>query len=107
MIIWHRAQLVVVDKSHIQRTQRSCLKSCPLRVTRGIGRIFSLPFSEPFQISKNEDFNGPYLENEFFKNSFETVFRASKSRGGQLVSAFQLTRTYFMDTLYMPSPETE
>ena len=43
---------------------------------------------------KNEDFNGPYLENEneFFKNFFETVFRASKSRDrGQLVSAFQLT----------------
>ena len=39
----------------------------------------------------NEDFNGPYLENEneFFKNSSETVFRASKSR--DRVSAFQLT----------------
>ena len=40
------------------------------------------------------DFNSRYLEdeNEFFKNSLETVFRASKSRNrGQLVSAFQLT----------------
>ena len=36
------------------------------------------PFSETFRISKNEDFNGPYLENEneVLKNSFETVFRA-------------------------------
>ena len=45
-------------------------------------------------MSKNEDFSGPYLENknEFLKNSFETVFRASKSCDrGQLVSAFQLT----------------
>ena len=40
------------------------------------------------------DFNSRYLENEkeFFKNSFEIVFRASKSQDrGQLVSAFQLT----------------
>ena len=40
------------------------------------------------------NFNSRYLENEneFFKNSFETVFRASKSRDrGQLVSVFQLT----------------
>ena len=40
------------------------------------------------------DFKSRYLENEneFFKNSFETVFRAPKSRDrGQLVSAFQLT----------------
>ena len=40
------------------------------------------------------DFNSRYLENknEFFKNSFETVFRASESRNrGQLVLAFQLT----------------
>ena len=65
-----------------------------LRVTHGIERIFSHPFLETFRISKNEDFNGPYLENEneFFKDSFETVFRSSESRGrGQLVSAFQLT----------------
>ena len=27
MIIWHRAQLAVVDKSYMQRTQRSCLTS--------------------------------------------------------------------------------
>ena len=63
-------------------------------MTRGIERTFSRPFSETFRISKNEDFNGPYLENknEFLKNSFETVFRASKSCDrGQLVSAFQLT----------------
>ena len=62
-------------------------------MTRGIERTFSRPFSETFRISKNEDFNGPYLENknEFLKNSFETVFRASKSCDrGQLVSAFQL-----------------
>ena len=66
----------------------------PLRLTRGIERTFPRPFSETFRISKNEDFNGPYLENEneFLKNSFETVFRASKSCDrGQLVSAFQLT----------------
>ena len=66
----------------------------PLHVTCGIERTFPRPFLETFQISKNEDFNGPYLEkkNEFLKNSFETVFRASKSRDrGQLVSAFQLT----------------
>ena len=40
------------------------------------------------------DFKSWYLENEneFFKNAFETVFRASKSRDrGQLVSAFPLT----------------
>ena len=58
-------------------------------MTRGIERTFSRPFSETFRISKNEDFNGPYLENknEFLKNSFETVFRASKSCDrGQLVS---------------------
>ena len=63
-------------------------------MTRGIERTFSRPFSETFRISKNEDFNGSYLENknEFLKNSFETVFRASKSCDrGQLVSAFQLT----------------
>ena len=63
-------------------------------MTLGIERTFSRPFSETFRISKNEDFNGPYLENEneFLKNSFKTVFRASKSYDrGQLVSAFQLT----------------
>ena len=63
-------------------------------MTRGIERTFSRPFSETFRISKNEDFSGPYLENEneFLKNSFETVFRASKSCDrDQLVSAFQLT----------------
>ena len=63
-------------------------------MTRGIERTFSRPFSETFRISKNEDFSGPYLENknEFLKNSFETVFRASKSCDrGRLVSAFQLT----------------
>ena len=65
-----------------------------LRVTRGIERTFLRPFAETFRISKNEDFNGPYLENEneFLKNSFETVSRASKSCDrDQLVSAFQLT----------------
>ena len=68
--------------------------TAPLRVTRGIHHTFSRPFSETFRISKNEDFNSPYLENEneFFQNSFETVFSASKSRDKvQLVSAFQLT----------------
>ena len=68
--------------------------TAPLPVTRGIERTFSRPFSETFRISKNEDFRGPYLENEneFLKNSFETVFRASKSCDrDQLVSAFQLT----------------
>ena len=68
--------------------------TAPLHVTRGIERTFPRPFSETFRISKNEDFNGPYLENEneFLKNSFETVFRASKSCDrDQLVSAFQLT----------------
>ena len=68
--------------------------TAPLRVTRGIERTFPRPFSETFRISKNEDFNGPYLENEneFLKNSFETVFRASKSCDrDQLASAFQLT----------------
>ena len=57
-------------------------------------RTFPRPFSETFWISKNEDFNGPYLENGngFLKNSFETIFRASKSCDrSQLVSAFQLT----------------
>ena len=68
--------------------------TAPLRVTRGIERTFPRAFSETFRISKNEDFNGPYLENEneFLKNSFETVFWASKSCDrDQLVSAFQLT----------------
>ena len=63
-------------------------------LTGGIERTFPRPFSETFRISKNEDFNGPYLENknEFLKNSLETVFMASKSCDrGQLVSAFQLT----------------
>ena len=60
--------------------------TAPLRVTRGIERTVPRPFSETFRISKNEDFN------EFLKNSFETVFRASKScERDQLVSAFQLT----------------
>ena len=71
-----------------------CLITAPLRVTPGIERTFPRPFSETFRIRKNEDFNGPYFENEkeFLKNSFETVFRASKSCDrGQLVSAFQLT----------------
>ena len=99
MIIWQRAQLVVVDKSDMQRTQGSCfVVTTPLRVTRGIERTFSCPVSETFRISKNEDFNSPYLENEneFFKNSFETVFKASKSRdGGQLVSAFELTLKWY------------
>ena len=65
-----------------------------LLVTRGIARTFPCLFSETFEISKNEDFNSPYLENIFesFKNSFESVFRASESRGrAQLVSVFQLT----------------
>ena len=66
--------------------------TAPLRVTRVIERTFHRPFSETFRISKNENFNDPYFENEFLKNSFETVFRASKSCDrGQLVSAFQLT----------------
>ena len=96
MINWRRAQLVIVaNLTSLQGTQRSCLTSwLPLRVTRGIERTFPRSFSETFQISKNEDFNGPYLvnENEFLKNSFETVFRASESCDrGQLVSAFQLT----------------
>ena len=70
-----------------------------MRVTRGIEHTFLRPFSETFRISKNEDFNGPYLENEneFLKNSFETVFRASKSCDrDQLVSAFQLTFKFKM-----------
>ena len=40
------------------------------------------------------DFDSRYLENEneLFKNSFETVFKASKFRDkGQLASVFQLT----------------
>ena len=77
--------------------------TAPLPVTRGIERTFSRPFSETFRISKNEDFNCPYLENEneFLKNSFETVFRASKSCDrDQLVSAFQLT---FKDDLRVES----
>ena len=103
--------------------------TAPLPVTRGIERTFSRPFSETFRISKNEDFSGPYLENEneFLKNSFKTVFRASKSCDrDQLVSAFQLTfknstsllssldqldvhtatsvQTYDFSTLYTSSP---
>ena len=95
MIIWHRAELVVVvDKSRLQGTQIISDVTAPLRVTRDIERTFPRLFSETFRISKNEDFNGPYLENEnvFFKNRYETVVRASKSRDiGQLVSAFQFT----------------
>ena len=63
-------------------------------MTRGIEHRFPRPFSETSRISKNEDFNGPYLENEneFLKNSFATVFMASESCDrDQLVSAFQLT----------------
>ena len=74
-------------------------KIASLRVTRGIERTFPRPFSETFRISKNEDFNGPYLENEneFLKNSFETVFRDSKSCDrGQLVLEFQLTFNKWM-----------
>ena len=62
--------------------------TAPLRVTRGIQLTFSRSFSETFRIRKNEDFDGPYLENEneLLKNSFETVFRASESGDrGQLV----------------------
>ena len=76
-------------------------------MTRGIERTFPRPFSETFRISKNEDFNVPYLENEneFLKNSFETVFRASKSCDrGQLILAFQLTFKYLL--IYWDSPET-
>ena len=93
MIIWHRAELLVVDRSHLQGNQRSPLTSRGLlRVTCGIERTFPRPFSETFRISKNADFKGPYLENEFFKKIFKTVFTASKSRDrDQLVSAFQLT----------------
>ena len=68
--------------------------TAPLRVTRGIERTFPRSVSKTFRISKNEDFNSPYLENEnaFFTNSFQAVFRAPKSRDrGQLVSVFQLT----------------
>ena len=92
---WHRAQLAIVDKPYLQGTLKIASDvTAPLRVTRGIERTFPRPFSEIFRISKNEDFNGPYLENqnEFLKNSFETVFRASKSCDrDRLVSAFQLT----------------
>ena len=94
-INWHRAQLAIVDKSYLPWNSKIVSDvTAPLLMTRGIERTFSRPFSETFRISKNEDFNGPYLENknEFLKNSFETVFRASKSCDrGQLVSAFQLT----------------
>ena len=82
MINWHRAQLAVVNKSYLQGTQKIVSDvMAPLRVTHGIECTFPRPFSETFQISKNEDFNDPYLENEneFLKNSFETVIRASKS----------------------------
>ena len=78
-------------------------------MTRGIERTFSCPFSETFRISKNEDFNGPYLENknEFLKNSFETVFRASESCDrGQLVSAFQLTFKLSKQNVVIPQGKT-
>ena len=95
MINWHRTQLAIVDKSYLRWNSKIVSDvTAPLLMARGIERTFSRPFSETFRISKNEDFNGPYLENknEFLKNSFETVFRASKSCDrGQLVSAFQLT----------------
>ena len=66
----------------------------PLGVTCSIECTSPHPLSETFQISKNKDFNGPYLENEneFFTKSFKTFFRTSESRDrGKLVSAFQLT----------------
>ena len=81
-INWHKAQLAVVNKSYLRRNSKIVSDvTVPLSVTRGIERTFPRPLSETFRISKNEDFNGPYLENknEFLKNSFETVFRASKS----------------------------
>ena len=85
----------MVDKSYLRWNSKIVSDvTVPLLMTHGIEHTFSRPFSETFRISKNEDFNGPYLENknEFLKNSFETVFRASKSCDrGQLVSAFQLT----------------
>ena len=94
-INWHRAQLAIVDKSCLRWNSKIVSDvTAPFLMSRGIERTFSRPFSETFRISKNEDFNGPYLENknEFLKNSFETFFRASKSCDrGQLVSAFQLT----------------
>ena len=98
---WHRAQLTIVDKPYLQRKNSKITSdvTAPLRVTRSIERTLPRPFSETFRISKNEDFKGPYLENEneFLKNSFETVFRASKSCDrDQLVSAFQLTFNSFI-----------
>ena len=92
---WHIALLAIVDEPYLQGESKIASDvTAPLPVTRGIERTFSRPFLETFRISKNEDFSGPYLENEneFLKNSFETVFRASKSCDrDQLVSAFQLT----------------
>ena len=75
-------------------TQRSSLTSRLFACDSRYRTHISPSFLGTFRISKNEDFNGPYLENknEFLKNSFETVLTASKSCDrGQLVLAFQLT----------------
>ena len=40
MIVWHRAQLVVVDKSYMQRTQRSCLTSRLLCVWLAVSNLY-------------------------------------------------------------------
>ena len=82
----------------------------PFGVASGIERTFCSPFLETFRISKNEDFNDPYLKNEieFFKNSFETVFRASNSRDrGKLVSVFQLTFNNYKEKLSVPRVHTD
>ena len=67
MIIWHRTQLAMLDKSYMQGTQIGSDVATPLRMIRGIKRTFSRPFSETFWISKSQEFNGPHLEieNEF------------------------------------------
>ena len=59
------------------------------------------------------DFDSRYLENEneFFKHSFDTVFRASKSRDrgqniGQLVSASQMTVNADINFIHNHPPRT-
>ena len=93
MIIWHRAQLAMLDKSYLQGTQIGSDVKTPWRMIRGIKRTFPRPFSETFWISKTKSSTAHTSKSKTnFSNSFETVLRVLKSWDrDKLVNAIQLT----------------